>query len=327
MAKVKDIAGLDCAGPADKMVRLVLRAQLKAMCGLRDKALDWKDPEGVHDMRVLSRRLRSATSDFKPYVRKGTLPRLKLRAIANRLGDVRDEDVALIALEELKSKAKGAAAEGIEMLAEERRKRRKEARASLKSAIKKAAVDDCREEFLGKLRTISIVFPKKSPVKQADDDDVSFRNVGVEIIKARLKDFSAASLHLYLPFEINDLHELRILAKQLRYAIELFAACWNEELEAIAKEIALLQTSLGELHDCDVWISSLGARLRRAGRKASDQDYLKLREGAAWLLKHFARERMEHYRDALTRWQQWQSNEFLERLLLVLDRDLLPAKE
>src|SRR6266478_4332749 len=102
MAKVKNITGLDCAGPANKMVQLVLRAQLKAMCGCRDKALDWKDPEGVHDMRVLSRRLRSAVSDFRPYVRKATFPRLKLRAIANSLGDVRDEDVALMALDELK---------------------------------------------------------------------------------------------------------------------------------------------------------------------------------------------------------------------------------
>src|ERR1043166_2788239 len=102
MAKVKHISGLDCSGLANKMIPLVLRAQLKAMCGLREKALNWKDPEGVHDMRVLSRRLRSAINDFKPYFRKGSLPRLKLRAIANSLGDVRDQDVALMALEELK---------------------------------------------------------------------------------------------------------------------------------------------------------------------------------------------------------------------------------
>jgi hypothetical protein len=98
-----------------------------------------------------------------------------------------------MALEELKSRAKGAAAEGIEMLAEERRKRRKEARVSLKSGIKKAAVDDFRREFLAKLGTISIVSPKKPRDKQADNGGPSFRNVGVEIIKARLKDFSAAA--------------------------------------------------------------------------------------------------------------------------------------
>ena len=326
MAKVKDIARLDCADPADKMVRLVLRAQLKAMCGRRDKALDWKDPEGVHDMRVLSRRLRSALGDFKPYVRKATFPRIKLRAIANSLGDVRDEDVALMALEELKSKAKGAAAEGIEILAEERRKRRKEVRAILRASLKKSTIEDFRKEFLAKLRTIAIVFPKKSSGPDADDAP-SFRSVGVEIIKASLKDFCAASPRLYLPFEIKDLHELRILAKRLRYAIELFAVCWGEELGPIAKEIALLQNSLGELHDCDVWINGLGSRLKRTARQKSDGDLLKLREGAGWLLKHFARERMDHYRDALARWEHWQADGVFEELILILDRDLMPAKQ
>ena len=148
------------------------------------------------------------------------------------------------------------------------------------------------------------------------------------IIKERLKDLSVASPHLYLPFEIKDLHELRILAKRLRYAIELFAVCWGEDLKEIAKEISLLQNSLGELHDCDVWIDSLGSRLKRTARKATgDDENLKLREGAAWLLKHFARERMEHYRDAFARWEQWQADGLLSALILILDRDLLPKEQ
>jgi len=328
MARVKRVKGLDCAAPAEKMIRLVMRAQLDAMCKLPDRALNWDDPEGVHDMRVLSRRLRSAMSDFKPYLRKTSLPRLRLRAIADSLGAVRDEDVALMALEELKTKAKGRAAEGIDMLAEECRNRRKEARAALKSDIKKPAVDDFRKEFLNKLRTITIVFPKKSRAKQGGGASPSFRSFGIKIIKERLKEFSAASRHLYLPFEIKELHELRILAKRLRYAVELFAACWGDELEAVAKEIALLQTSLGELHDCDVWIDDLGARLKRTTRKAeADEENLKLREGAAWLLKHFARERMEHYREAFARWEQWQADGLLSALILILDRDLLPKEQ
>ena len=87
------------------MIPLVLRNRLKSMCAQGEKALDWSDPEGVHDMRVSSRRLRSAMSDFKPHLRRLNLPRLKLKAIAKSLGAVRDQDVALAALEELKSKA------------------------------------------------------------------------------------------------------------------------------------------------------------------------------------------------------------------------------
>lgn len=77
---------------------------MKEMCALRNRALDWSDPEGVHDMRVAARRLRSALSDFKPYLRKSSIPTNRLKAIAKSLGTVRDEDVVLAALEELRSR-------------------------------------------------------------------------------------------------------------------------------------------------------------------------------------------------------------------------------
>jgi len=319
MAKPGKIEGLECDSSAVEGFRLVLAGRFKEMASFSDAALEWEDPEGVHDMRVHSRRLRSAISDFKPYVRKSTLPRIKLIAIAKSLGAVRDEDVTLAALEELKTKALGPAAEGIEILEEEHRKRRKDARATLKAAIKSSAIAAFRKEFLTKLQAIAIVHPAKSVGKQPEEA-VTFAGIGTEVIKERLKEFSAASLRIYLPFENKELHELRILAKRLRYAIELFAVCWGEEIEGIAKEISLLQTSLGELHDCDVWIDSLGSRLKQTARKdKKDEDNIRLREGAAWLLKHFTRERMEHYRDALTRWEQWEADGFLERLKAILD--------
>src|SRR6185369_4326904 len=109
MAKSKPFSELDCSAPAEEILPAVLRAQLEAMCKLRRKALDWSDPEGVHAMRVCSRRLRSAVSDFRPYMR-ARLPRVTLRKIADALGAVRDQDVALIALDEFSTHAKGAAA-------------------------------------------------------------------------------------------------------------------------------------------------------------------------------------------------------------------------
>jgi len=36
---------------------------------------------------------------------------------------------------------------------------------------------------------------------------------------------------------------------------------------------------------------------------------------------------MEHYRDALARWEQWQADGFLGRLVLILDRELLAANQ
>ncbi|HEY3103687.1 MAG TPA: CHAD domain-containing protein [Pyrinomonadaceae bacterium] len=326
MARAK-IRGLDCAAPAAKMIPLVLRAQLSAVCRHRDKALNWKDPEGVHDMRVLSRRLRSAINDFSPYFRKGTLPRPKLRAIANKLGDVRDEDVALMALRELKSKAKGTAGEGIKLVADEHRQRRKKARSALKAILQEPGVEDFRKDFLARLRTITIATVASSPGTQATQPALSFQALGTQVIKVRIKDFTKASPCLYLPAEIKRLHELRILAKRLRYSIELFSDCWGEEFAAMAKEVAHMQTSLGELHDCDVWINDLGVRLKRTARKTTvDSSELKLRAGSAWLLKHFVAKRAEHYAAALERWEQWQADGFLEKLGLMLDSGLPQTK-
>lgn len=319
MAKAK-IRGLDGAAPADKMIPLVLRAQLNSMCRHRAAALNWKDPEGVHDMRVLSRRLRGSINDFRPYLRKGSLPRPKLRTIAARLGEVRDIDVALIALQKLRSKAKSPAADGIKLLTAELRARRSTARANLTNALQEQAIENFRKEFLAKLRTILIVVPSEPQTETyASPLAVSFRSLGSDIISARLKDFVAASSCLYLPYEIKKLHELRILAKRLRYSIELFALCWGKEMEAMAKEVAQMQTSLGELHDCDVWIQDLGSRLKRTARKTTPESTEpQIRAGATWLLKHFAVARTEHYRDAVSRWEQWQAEGFLEQIAAKL---------
>jgi CHAD domain-containing protein len=325
MAKHKRFPGLDCAAPADEMVRLVLRTQLRAMCKLQPKALNWDDPEGVHDMRVLSRRLRSALTDFKPYMRGSSLPNLQLKTIADALGDVRDEDVALAALTRLMTKAKGGAARGIELIADEHRKNQKRARAELKLAIKSSIIEEFEQEFSAKLKAFRIVATKNSDTRR-NNGVTAFRDVGREIILARIEELNDTSPHLYSPFQIKELHELRILAKRLRYAIELFADCWPGSVE-IAKEVALLQTSLGELHDCDVWLDNLGTRLRQMARRGQrDEPTRQIKAGAVALIREFAHVRTERYREALTRWQHWETDGLLEQFQEALEGSSAPPE-
>lgn len=319
MARVKLGSQIDCSALADKMLRVVLRAQLEGMCALRNKALDWDELKGVHDMRVLSRRLRSAISDFKPYLEKSNLPRLKLRAIARSLGAVRDEDVTLLALAELKTIAVEQVADGIELFEQERCRKRDEARAKLKNVISRTAIKDFRKEFLSSIGAKATAAASNSP----GDHSLSFGHLGVQVINRRLKELNASSRYIYFPFEVKEIHNLRILAKRLRYAIELFAVCWGKEAEEMAKEISLLQDSLGALHDCDVWIERLGTRLVQAAlENKSEDDHLRLKESAVWMLEYFAGKRAEHYRDALARWHQWEADGFLKNLKSTVDRVL-----
>lgn len=316
--KGKHIAGVDCSAPAEQMIRHVLRSQLSAMCGQRKQALNWTDPEGVHDMRVLSRRLRSAIADFEPYLRKTRVPQTKLRTIARSLGEVRDQDVALAALENLKTETQGVVGQGLEILINERQLRRDQARADLKKAIKRSAIAELLGSFENRLSEPAIP-PDKPEVQTPSPAPPTFRSIGSRVIAARLKELKATSPHIYFPSDNNQLHELRILTKRLRYAVELFAACWGDDMRAIAKELALLQTSLGELHDCDVWMEELGTRLKRAARHhRTDPDSVRSTAACTWLLRHFAKVRTEHYCDAVNRWQQWQTDGFLNSLTSLI---------
>jgi len=119
---------------------------------------------------------------------------------------------------------------------------------------------------------------------------------------------------------------VRILAKTLRYAIELFAFCGREDMGEIAKEVALMQTSLGEMHDCDVWIKSLGARLKQtAGKDKRGKEHARLRAGATWLVRHFAGNAWSITATRSGAGKQWEIEGFLDKLESILAPDPVPA--
>ncbi|HKQ53782.1 MAG TPA: CHAD domain-containing protein, partial [Pyrinomonadaceae bacterium] len=152
------------------------------------------------------------------------------------------------------------------------------------------------------------------------DDAVSFRRAGREIIRAGVGEFRELSGSLYSPLESERLHRLRIAAKRLRYAAELFSVCWEEgALAPFAKEIARMQGSLGQLHDSDVWMEELSGHLGRAEQE--DAALPEMRRAAFWLLDYFVRERTRHFQHALDRWREWEETGFLSRLSDSMNAD------
>jgi CHAD domain-containing protein len=329
LAKARDIGGLDCEASAADGARLVLHARLEELCALRSGALDWSDIEGVHAMRVASRRLRSALRDFQPLLPKN-IPRRRLKAIADALGAVRDMDVAIAELERLQAKAEDdeLAAE-IEELTAEHRARRDEARKCLEEAITEEALNRLREKFIARLdETQGDAGKKGRHGKRAKARAGSFREFGQQLILSRFDELHQLSRSLYQPFETEPLHRMRIAAKRLRYVMELFSPCWPGQIAPFAQEVAGLQRSLGELHDYDIWIAALGRRLdelhpeevgdeaTQAETEASEPDSNEppQQRAAIWLFRHFVKERIRHFRAALARWHKWETTAFLARL-------------
>jgi len=299
MAKARRIKGIDCHGEAVEGIRLVLEERLDEMYESRSEALHWKDPEGVHSMRVASRRLRSALQDFMPYMNRRMigLTVKQIKEIADALGEVRDQDVAIIELEKLSAHTPPEIAPTLKGLLEARKEVRDTARRELKEFLAKDDLKqmaaDCVDAFW------------KATNGSGKTKELSYVNMARSIIRDRLKDLDKLSKGLYRPLEVEPLHEMRIAGKRLRYAIELFQDCWQPGILHFAKRASRLQSALGRVHDCDVWIEDLGKRILKSREQVA---------GLTWLLSHFLRLRDRHLREALVLWKDWESQELSANL-------------
>jgi len=324
MAKAKEIEGLECDGPATEAVPLILVPRLEEMCLLRKAALDFKDPEGVHDMRVASRRVRSALRDFAPHMRKTRMaPATKhLKEIADKLGVVRDYDVAIIALEKLQKKANPEISSGLQRIIDDQKAQLDPARKAMVQALNYKKLSQLKRSFRHAVEAALV--PQTATTRRTSGPALksgpSYKVYARSTLLKRLKELEALSSSLYEPQKVKPLHEMRIAAKHLRYALELFAACWGDQLGMFSRQVAQMQSSLGELHDCDLWIEHFGKRLSRLKKKPSSEPPTSEdeRDAMIWLLSHFSRSRTKHFRAALARWHEWEEKDFCNRLTATL---------
>nr|MBA3513169.1 CHAD domain-containing protein [Pyrinomonadaceae bacterium] len=242
MAKAKKITGIDCDGAATEAVPLVLGPRLEEMCLLRKDALDFKDPEGVHDMRVASRRLRSAIRDFAPHLRKTKIaPSTKLlKEIADKLGVVRDHDVAIIALEKLQKKASSEVSSGLQRIIDDQKTQLDPARKELVQALNYKKLSQLKRNFRQAVEDAIVpqTATKTSTSGTTVKSDPSYKVFARSTLIKRLKELEALSPSLYEPQKVKPLHEMRIAAKRLRYAMELFAGCWGDQLGIFSRQVA-----------------------------------------------------------------------------------------
>jgi len=285
--------------------------------------------------------------DFLPYLpRAGELKRSRkeLRALAGALGAVRDEDVAIEALQNLrKDRAQDGVtdiADGIELFIQSRATAREASRRALAEMLQPARLALLQNDFNERVE-------RATEVRDAQADATSLAATGAEIVIGRYDELWRLSRCLYRPFAVEPLHEMRIAAKRLRYAIELFEECREEPQSAqLADRVAELQSALGGVHDCDVWIEEFGellfAQSKRETKRERAQsarrdvksavelamDELETgrsetelrRRAAAWLLGYFTKERTRQYRRALELWQAWRDEDFAASLAAQFDR-------
>jgi CHAD domain-containing protein len=145
MAKARDIKGIDPDLPFREAASLAVATRAEEVWEHEGRALDTGDIEGVHDMRVATRRLRAAMEVFAPVFPKKRHRRAlaEVKRLADVLGERRDPDVMIDGLRALEAQLSKEDMPGIESLVDELRAGQGEANELLERTL-----GEVREERL-----------------------------------------------------------------------------------------------------------------------------------------------------------------------------------
>ena len=208
-------------------------------------------PEGVHQLRVGLRRLRSVLKAFKGVARGEALEGFDvgLKALAKRLGPARDWDVFL----------GGLAADTAEALGDDRRL---SALRRAAEAKRDAAYHALRRELEGaafrRLAFDGVSLLLRRPWRsEADAADVEALDAPPAAFAGSILDKRWRKLRDrgegIAGHSPEALHAVRLEAKRLRYAAELFAPLWGgKAARRFLKRLAALQEALGTVNDAAV---------------------------------------------------------------------------
>ncbi len=193
---------------------------------------------------------------------------------------------------------------------------------------------------------------KARAIPGLDAHALTSTNAGI-VARTRLEEMEALGRYAHDPQRSDELHDLRIAAKRLRYTLEIFADVLPEESTSVVKEVTQIQEELGALHDSDVMVSLLSLCLEQrvngkghtngkhaqaveAQQKAGKHLITNLdlithlldahtaptqaqREGLERLLYNTRQQRTEQYRAFRAHWDGMHERGFLQEVLALLD--------
>ena len=224
--------GVQCA-------RTALAVRARALCQLSE-AVRAEEVEGIHQMRVASRRLRAALSEFAPVTGACAAPFLgQVREVTRGLGRARELDVMMGMLLEQRP---GAAAPLLPALAFALRQLRRLRQAESGACRRVAALvasDDIQQSQ-------RLLLDGLTPAPGCHVDYVRRRLLNRE--KGLRRAFRRWQETGHEP----QLHEVRIAFKKIRYACEVHADLYGTDMADYLARLKGVQQLLGDWNDCRV---------------------------------------------------------------------------
>ena len=235
--------------PSELLIRQRLAALSRTLTGARKG-----DVHAVHQARVATRRIREALPLVAPG-RTGKSLTKSVRRLTRALGAVRELDVALLNLDQLRASGEvpeTAIARLRQLVTEERQR------------LGSEMVRRLEQYNHPKLQRKAVEAARRGPVKTGTRDPVraaaAMARAARRAVALRAAMDNAAGI--YLP---DRLHEVRIAVKKLRYALEIARDLSGSRATARIRTLKRVQDLLGRMHDLEMLIARTRAIQSRAG--------------------------------------------------------------
>lgn len=238
---------LDGQQKSDTAVRIIYRRLLDIIRTNVDGTLKDIDTEFLHDFRVAVRRTRSGLSQFKGVFPEPVVLRAKedFSLLGKWTNEVRDLDVFLLAKEDYRDLLPDDMKPDLDQFFQELEARRSDALKVLSKNLRS-------EQFAGILQRWD-AYLEQAPIAPLREAPNAMKPIqwlaGKRIYKKylRVREMGLA-IHPGTPDQ--NLHDLRIECKKLRYLLEFFTSLYPDGMvDDLIKRLKKLQTLLGDFND------------------------------------------------------------------------------
>jgi CHAD domain-containing protein len=237
----------DPAATAHDVALAELRRLLAVWAGHEPGARGGHDPEELHQLRVAARRIDATLGLFKHQLPRSLVAaRKSTKAVLRTLGAARDLDVLLAGLDSYCAdlpEVERAAAQPLRALLQSERER---AGARLVRGLDSQATRHWVEKLAA-----------ESSERGGSADGVL--TVMPDRVRQRFRRLRKSVRRLRPKSPLEDYHEVRRRAKQLRYAIECGLVVFGKPAEDLLKALRRLQDELGAQQDAHMAQTRLGA--------------------------------------------------------------------
>ena len=225
-----------------------LRPNLQTLKKSARNILKRQNIEDIHDLRVSSRRIRSVLEAFSDYLPKKKVKTWQkdIEIITKSFGSIRDLDVQLDIIDKIYNSVEDnkirAGLRRIRLRINQKRQQKQEDTKILTNSLLENTSIIEMSVWIDEILTRE----PEQPYFSAE-----LYRLGYKQIQTQLDAFLFYEVFIFDQTRVEELHQMRISAKKLRYALEVFSELYNNETDFALEVARKAQEFLGNIHDDD----------------------------------------------------------------------------